>query len=153
MTGTDHRDLGAERERLIRLLAEYRKIKGHDITVVFDGWKTGGSREESFKSGGIRVIYSRLGEIADLVIKRIIEKDKREWIVVSSDRDIAAYAWSHGGVALEAAQFRMLLLKASTSFSGDYEPLDEQDSLPDRRGNPRKPSKKEKALRRVLKKL
>jgi uncharacterized protein len=138
---------------MVRLLVEYRKMKGHDITVVFDGWKSGGRSEATTKTGGVRVIYSRLGETADSVIKRIIEKDKREWIVVSSDRDIAAHAWSHGSVALPAAEFHAVLRKASASISGAYEPLDDYDDVPGRKGNPRKPSKKEKALLRALKKL
>jgi uncharacterized protein len=104
-------------------------------------------------TGGVTIIYSRLGETADLVIKRILGKGQKEWIVVSSDRDIAAYAWSHGSVAVPAAEFGKMLRKAATSFSGDYERLDEHDGMPDRKGNPRRPSKKEKALLRTLKKL
>jgi uncharacterized protein len=104
-------------------------------------------------TGGVTVIYSRLGETADLVIKRILGKEQKEWIVVSSDRDIAAYAWSHGSVAVPAAEFDKVLRKASASFSGDYEPLDEYEGMPDRKGNPRRPSKKEKALLRAMKKL
>ena len=50
-------------------LIEYRKGKSHDITVVFDGWKTGEARESQSATGGIKVIYSRIGEKADSVIK------------------------------------------------------------------------------------
>jgi predicted RNA-binding protein with PIN domain len=95
LIGIDHGDLAAERENLIRLLSGYKKVKDHDITLVFDGWKSGDRREVSVKTAGIRIIYSRLGETADAVIKRMIQTDKKEWIVVSSDRDIASYAWSH----------------------------------------------------------
>jgi predicted RNA-binding protein with PIN domain len=104
-------------------------------------------------TGGVRIIYSRLGETADFVIKKILEKAKKEWVVVSSDRDIAAYVWSHGGVAVPTSEFHEVLRKAATSFSGDYEPLEEYDGMTERRGNPRRPSKKEKALLRTLKKL
>lgn len=151
--GTDHSDLGAERDKLIRLLTEYKRIKGHDITVVFDGWKSGGHREASMVAGGVRVIYSRLGETADSVIKRMIEREKREWIVVSSDREIAAYAWSCGAVSVPTERFEEALRNASTSVSGDFEILDDYEAVPDRRGNPRRPSKKEKALLRALRKL
>lgn len=149
----DHGDLRSEREKLIRLLVKYKKIKGHDITVVFDGWKSGGHTEASMITGGIRVIYSRLGETADSVIKRITKREKKEWIVVSSDRDIAAHAWSHGSVAVPTAEFHSLLMKASGSFGGDYELLEEYDEALEKKGNPRKPSKKEKALLRAMKKL
>jgi predicted RNA-binding protein with PIN domain len=149
--------LSAEREKLIRLLSEYRKKKGHDITVVFDGWKSGGPREEILKTGGITVIYSRLGENADYVIKRIINQDKREWIVITSDRDIASFAWANGIIAVPSDRFRAVIGEAGSSFKGEYEPLyeDEDDGPGLRRGkgNPRTLSKKEKALMRALRKL
>ena len=72
LIGTSHRNLEKQRETLIDALIEYKKRKGHDITVVFDGWKTGESHESRYVTGGVRVIYSRVGEKADSVIKRII---------------------------------------------------------------------------------
>ncbi len=149
--------MSSHREKLILLLSEYRKLKAHDITVVFDGWKSGGPREETLKTGGIAVIYSRLGEKADYVIKRIISRDKREWIVVSSDRDIAAFAWSKGCVAVPSDRFMAVVDKAGSNFKGEYERLyeDEDEGLQERsgRGNPRMLSRKEKALMRALRKL
>jgi hypothetical protein len=130
-------------------------VKPHDITVVFDGWKSGGPREESLKTGGITVIYSRLGENADYVIKRIISRDKREWIVVTSDRDIAAFAWANGSIAVPSDRFSAVIGQAGSSSEGEYEPLyeDEGPGLRQGKGNPRTPSKKEKALARALRKL
>ncbi len=145
------------REKLILHLSDYRKLKGHDITVVFDGWKSGGAREEILKTGGITVIYSRLGENADYVIKRIIGREKREWIVVSSDRDIAAFAWTNGCVSVPSDRFMTAINRAGRNLEGEYELLDkDEDEGPEARrgkGNPRMLSKKEKALTRVLRKL
>lgn len=145
------------REKLILRLSEYRKLKGHDITVVFDGWKSGGSREEALKTGGIAVIYSRLGENADYVIKRIIGRQKREWIVVSSDRDIAAFAWASGCIAVPSERFMSAIDRTSSNLEGEFELLDKDDyeGRDERRGkgNSRMLSKKEKALARVLRKL
>jgi len=45
---------------LIETLIEYRNKKGHNITVVFDGWKTGGAQENQSVIGGIKVIYSSI---------------------------------------------------------------------------------------------
>lgn len=155
--GTSHGDLSAEREKLIRLLTDYRKIKGHEITLVFDGWKSGGAREETLKVSGVAVIYSRLGETADYVIKRIISRDKKEWIVVTSDRDIAGFAWANGCVAVPSERFRILMGGTGSSMGGEYEPLyedeDEVPGLQKGKGNPRTLSKKEKALMRALRKL
>ncbi len=138
---------------MIRLLSGYRKIKSHDVTVVFDGWKSGAAREEIIKTAGITVIYSRLGENADYVIKRIIGRDKREWIVVTSDRDIASFAWANGSIAVPSERFRTVIGR-SARIEGEYELLDEEDSQEEhRRGSPRTLSKKEKALMRALRKL
>jgi predicted RNA-binding protein with PIN domain len=128
-------------------------VKGHDIIVVFDGWKSGGQTEESLKTGGITVIYSRLGEKADTVIKRIIKKEKREWIVITSDRDVMAFAWSCGSVPVKSSEFQSIIESTSKTFTGDYDLLDEDNYIDHKKGNPRKPSKKEKALIRILRKL
>jgi len=74
LIGIHHRDLDARRKALIRMLIDYRRIRGHSITLVFDG-HGGFSARESIKSeGGIRVIYSRISRKADDVIKEIIKK-------------------------------------------------------------------------------
>jgi uncharacterized protein len=120
--------------------------------VVFDGWKTGEGQEGQAVIGGIRVVYSRIGEKADAVIKRIIASVKREWIVVTSDRDIANHAWTSGSIPVAAEEFLRALERKETLFdTGDDE--DGEDMIPRRKGNPRQLSKKEKALARVLSKL
>ena len=132
----------------------YKKIKGHDITVVFDGWKSGGGREEHSVRGGIRIIYSRLGEKADAVIKRTISSEKKEWVVITSDRDIISHAWSCGAVPLSSADFEGILERNSAALPGEYDLLEsDDDTEDDRKGNPQRPSKKDKAIQRVLKKL
>ncbi|MEW6108171.1 MAG: NYN domain-containing protein [Nitrospirota bacterium] len=152
LIGIYHKDLSGQRDALINSMIKYRKIKGHEIIIVFDGWKTGSNKEEHIGAGGIKVIYSKLGEKADSVIKRIISREKREWIVISSDRDITSYAWSSGSVPVPSEEFLSAVEKAGESLSGEYELFEEEDAV-ERKGNPRKLSKKEKALRRVLGKL
>lgn len=120
--------------------------------MVFDGWKTGEGRENQSVRGGVRIIYSRIGEKADAVIKRIISEMKRQWVVVSSDRDIASHAWSVGSVPLPVEDFLHILERREPSFSS-VEPDDYEDITPRRKGNPRQLSKKEKALARVLNRL
>ena len=132
---------------------KYHKRKGHDITVVFDGWKTGGARENHSIIGGIKVIYSRLGEKADSVIRRIISSDRRGWVVVTSDRDIAAHAWAADAVPISSEDFTKAVERIYDRTSVEYEDNDEEYIQTDRKGSPRKPSKKEKAIKRVLSKL
>jgi predicted RNA-binding protein with PIN domain len=134
---------------------EYFKRKEHDITVVFDGWKGGGSAENYSVRGGVRIIYSRLGEKADSVIKRIISAEKKEWIVISSDRDIAAHAWSTGSVPVPSETFMELIGKSVLQYQEADEIEDDEDYGIDtsRKGNPGRLSKKEKAIQRALSKL
>ncbi len=102
--------------------------------------------------GGVKIIYSRIGDTADSVIKGIISSKKHAWIVVTSDRDIADYAWTCGSIPVGAEDFLKIFNKEVLSES-------EQDKYEDiyieplRKGNPRRLSKKEKAILRALKKL
>lgn len=134
---------------------EYFKRKEHDITVVFDGWKGGGSAENYSVKGRVRIIYSRLGEKADSVIKRVVSSEKREWIVVSSDRDIAAHAWSNGSVPIPSETFMELLGKSVSQYQEADEIEDDEDYGINisRKGNPGRLSKKERAIQRALSKL
>ena len=119
---------------------------------MFDGWKTGEGREAKSVIGRIRVIYSRIGEKADSVIKRIISSERHQWIVVTSDRDIRDHAWSSGAVPISSEQFLPFLEKTDVPpFEEDEE--EEEYMQPRRKGNPRKLSKKQKAVLRALKKL
>lgn len=153
LIGVDHEDLAAEREGVIRMLSDYRKTRGHDITVVFDGWKSGSRREEKMSAGGIRIIYSRLGEKADSVIKRIICTEKKEWIVISSDREIVSRAWACGCVPVSSEKFMPFIEGPKRSVTGEYELLEEDSESFSKKGNAHTPSRKEKALQRALKKL
>ena len=70
---------------------------------------------------------------------------------MTSDRDIADHAWASGSIPVPAEDF----LKATERKISPFSPEEEEEDYhePRRKGNPRKPSKKEKALKRVLSKL
>ena len=157
LIGTQHGDLRKQREELIRQLIAYRKLKGHDITVVFDGWKSGGHKEDRSVTGGVQVIYSRLGDRADQVIKDLIGRQGKEWIVVTSDRDIADYAWSHGSVPVSSGLFLDRIMEklshaGSVSEQGRELP-EEDDDRSGRKGNAHRPSKRAKAIARAVGRL
>lgn len=106
-------DLQTGREKLIKALAAYKKIKRHRITVVYDGTKYPSfSRHKEFISG-IEVIFSRQGEIADSVIKRIVDIEKKSALVVSSDQDIINFAVARGAAVINSAEFEDKLFMAS----------------------------------------
>ncbi len=53
-------DIETMRNELNELLRAYKKIKGHQITVVYDSATGGGisDKQESFKSAGIKEIFT-----------------------------------------------------------------------------------------------
>jgi predicted RNA-binding protein with PIN domain len=148
------------RDELLSQLAAYRKGREHDITVVFDGYRNGMATQQVSYKEDITVIYTRLGEKADDVIKKMISREHREWLVVTADRDIVYHAWSAGSVPVEPDKFMGIISRACSAgteevpaVSENGEDEDDLDEGRDRRGNPYRPSKKMKALRRALSKL
>ena len=97
--------LEAGRNELIRRLSRFKKMRGHEITVVFDGWISGSPKEEHHREAGITVIYSKIGEKADEVIKRMAKKGSAGIVIVTSDRSIADSIGRNGGVAVSSPEF------------------------------------------------
>jgi len=162
LLGIAHHDLEKARNDLILRLWRYSEPKGHHITLVFDGWRGGQGEEAKIRSGNVTVIFTRLGERADHVIKRILSEGLRHWIVVSSDREIADFAWRNGFTCLSTTDFEKRLIHSTrqekTEDFREYEIkekyLDDIETTYDRqKGNARKPSKKERQRLRALKKL
>ena len=147
------------RQALISSMASYNKRHLHRITVVFDGWEGGGEMEERDRQEGIEIIYSRRGEKADDVIKRLVQAISTETAVVSSDRDIAIFAGRRGATAISSPDFEAVLNRATTQHSGtgqwNGEEMEEEETTGGRKkkGPARRPSRKEKNLLAALKKL
>ncbi|MDI6800601.1 MAG: NYN domain-containing protein [Thermodesulfovibrionales bacterium] len=162
--GILHKDMEKARDEFIGLLMGYKKSGHHDITVIFDGYKSGAGVEQTIVRGGIKVIYSRLGERADDVIKRVVSSEKKEWIVVSDDRAIINHAWASNSIPIpserfyeiasrEAKQTNQNLSMESADEFLDKAEEDEFGNAPSQKGNPLKLSKKQRAVRRVMGKL
>jgi len=157
MIGILHKDLDAARRTLLEALISYNKTRGHEITVVFDGWR-GGTREGTRTAhGGINIIFSRLGEKADAVIKRILQmKGSEGLILVTSDRELVSAAWAANAVPVPSDEILKKLSPlrektgpgASREAPGDFE---EETKIPARRS--RTLSRKQKAVERALGKL
>ncbi len=142
-----------ERDRLIDQLSVYQKHKPSRITVVFDGWLGGWATEKRETQKGIEVIYSRLGEKADEVIKRSVREKGSEAIVITSDREISKFAERMGVGVIPSEQFREKLEGSSYRVEGSREEDEEEEKGSRKKGLSRKPSKKEKRARAALKKL
>lgn len=146
------------RRELIRRLSLFKKLRGHTVTVVFDGWMHGSAKEERHHEGGITVIYSKRGEKADEVIKRLAMKGGSAITVVTSDRNIADYISRGGGVAIASPEFedRMQIVETDNSIS---ERTEYSEEVSGRNGTSRKkkgpsrrlPKKQRRAAARLRK--
>lgn len=151
LLGIFHKDLEKAREELIKHLERYCSIRGHDLTIVFDGWKEGQPLETMFKLGRVTIIFSRLEEKADSVIERILRERRRSWIVVSSDRAVADFAWGMGYASISSQEFKRKI--ESLIHVGPFDVLEEDYERITRKGNPRQPNKRQRLKLKALEKL
>jgi predicted RNA-binding protein with PIN domain len=97
--------LEMRRKGLLDLLAAYVQVRPLRIRVVFDG--TGGAsrspQRETYQ--GLEVVYSAAGATADDAIRQTLRQRDREWLVVSSDREVAAAARQLGLASVGSADF------------------------------------------------
>ena len=108
----DLRDMQEGRETLQDMLVEYRKKKGHRITIVFDGTNAISSDTRRQRFRGIDILFSRHGETADTVIKRMAVREKERALVVSSDRDIVSFVRSVGSATIGSRAFEDQIFQA-----------------------------------------
>ncbi len=139
-----------EREHLIQQLSAYQKAKPCRITVVFDGWQGGWAAERRETQRGIEVIYSKLREKADEVIKRLIKEKGSGAIVITSDQEIAKFAERMTISVISSEQFLERMELSDEKFEEDIE---EEERGGKQKGPSRRLSKKEKRTRAALKKL
>ena len=152
----DRRDLQEGREALLDLLASYKKIKGHRITVVFDGTDAYSLSRQRDQSRGIKVLFSRRGETADTVIKQMAAREREGALVVTSDREVAEFAKSRKAAAVDSPEFMDKLRLASWSVDKGISPDDELSGwrpTTRKKGPSRRLSKKERRNRQRTKKL
>ncbi len=112
-------DLQKAREKLVEILAEYKRFKGHVITVVFDGAQQISQGNYQDKLKGITIIFSKAGEKADDVLKRMAAEKKKGVVIVTSDREIAHFAEKKGAASISVAEFNERLeMTRLSSFKG-----------------------------------
>lgn len=88
------------------------------------------------------------------MIKRIISNEKHDCIVITSDRDIADFAFSLGATPVSSEKFLNIYRRHETYSYKNEDILNETEYTQHiKKGSSRKPSKKEKLIIRALKKL
>ena len=147
-------DLRWGREALLEKLAAYRRLKKHPITVVFDGWEAGDFMGNRDRFQGMLIIYSRRGEKADEVIKRLAERERERCLIISSDREIMDHAERVGAAVMSAEEFSFRLEFALPAIDSAEPEEDEVDwSGTKKKGPAHRASKKLRRQRRRVKKI
>ncbi|MDI6775889.1 MAG: NYN domain-containing protein [Syntrophales bacterium] len=148
------------RKALVRSVSLYRRQRGHRVTIVFDGWENGPPEEERDREEGIHIIYSRRGEKADEVIKRMVQRRGEEIIVVTSDRGIADFVNRRGGVTIPSREFESLVNRTKLQMSANTCPVENNEDGDEnhkkgtkKKGPSKRLSRKERVLLSKVKKL
>ena len=145
--------LEAGRRALVTLIARADRAARDEFTVVFDGARLSGGTS---LTGRLRVVFSRPPLTADDELMRLARQLRNGAVVVSSDRKVQDAARRAGSAVLTTEQF-LEALEAPESSSGADTPdsKDDSDEEPGRekRGNPRRLSKKARQARRALGRL
>jgi len=147
-------DLENEREQLNQLLIQYRSVSKNRVTVVYDGARMASGEPRQYSEKGVKILFSSLGRSADQVLVQMAQQYGSGLTVVTSDREVADRSQNSGAVVIASGDFCQRLLMV---LEGDEEGFDDAEPeirrerhLTDKKGNPRKLSKKERQRNRRL---
>ena len=99
--------LDAARTRLGEILVNYRGFTGSDVVLVFDGYAVKGNPGEKDELPGVRVVYTKENESADIYIEKLLHDIGRNYAVrvVTSDNLIRLSALGSGILRTSAREF------------------------------------------------
>ena len=145
------------REALIDQLAAYKRLKRHKITVVFDGSQRYRFPGPTFSEKGISVRFSRQGESADAVIKRMSAREREKAVVVSSDQAVTDFAASCNAATIGSDAFmeKMAMAQLMALKGGDpaTDAADGTTPTTRKKGPARRLPKRARQSRKKIKKL
>jgi predicted RNA-binding protein with PIN domain len=153
----DAQNLEQGREALLERLVEYKKVRNHPITVVFDGWGGFNLSSTRTRHEGITVVFTAQGQTADEWIQARVRK-VQYGAVVTSDREIQQHAERSGLAIISSHEFERRMDAALAGIT-DGGMMDEQEWEEEelvqakRKGSAWQLSKKEKKRRAILEKL
>lgn len=103
-----------QRHAFIKRIDTYIRAKGHTAYIVFDGGES--KRPVETRRGNLFVIYAGYVDTADDVLKRLCQQFQRETtVLISSDRDVGAFASMHGIASIDADLLDELLREPQSS--------------------------------------
>lgn len=153
----EHTSLQDGREALVEGLAHYRKVKPCPITVVFDAADAHNLGEVRSRQKGINIVFSRPGESADRVIKRLVTQEGERAVVVTSDREVADFASEYGAATIGSLEFenRMKMAMQPGLSMTDFAEEEHAGWTPTtkKKGPSRRPPKSARRSRSKTKKL
>ncbi|MFO8112737.1 MAG: NYN domain-containing protein [Desulfosalsimonadaceae bacterium] len=145
------------REALVERLVEYRRIKRHKITLVFDGSQKYFFPDANTSWKGVGIKFSRHGETADALIKKMARREKEKAVIVSNDRDIGRFAEANGATVLESGTFEeklwMAEMMGSEESASESEPDRHRGNLTKKKGPAKKLPKKTRRAQKKTGKL
>jgi predicted RNA-binding protein with PIN domain len=111
-TGYAEIPLEQQRSRLVSGLGGLAAQTGVEVTVVFDGAERMVGLPPAPR--GVRVLFSRKGETADELIRRLVRAEPagRPIVVISSDKEVADGVRRHGAYPLSSATLIRRLARA-----------------------------------------
>ncbi|MDO4384081.1 MAG: NYN domain-containing protein, partial [Eubacteriales bacterium] len=101
------KDLGAARQQLIDRLVNYQGYMRCELVVVFDAYRVPQGVERWEQHFGVKVIYTREEEPADILIGKMVDEAKgtRRVRVVSSDALVQQNALGHSAARTSSREF------------------------------------------------
>ncbi len=151
----DLQDIQLGRDTLVDMLAAYKRVKSHRITVVFDGTTAPLFSQKQDRQKGISILFSHKGESADTVIKKLARKERQKALVVSSDQDIVQSAAASGAATVSAKDFENKLTISSdmNSFQFDRDDYNGWQPTTKKKGPSRRLSKRQRKNSAKIRKL
>ena len=102
---------------LVAILQEFARLKRQQVEVYFDGAPIGQAGTRRF--GTIRAHFIKQGQPADNAIRMRLNnmaRDSKNWVVVSSDREVQGAARAHHAQFVSAEEFVKMLREARDSI-------------------------------------
>ena len=103
---------------LVAVLQDFARLKRQQVEVYFDGAPIGHAGTRSL--GTVRAHFVRLGQTADNAIRARLSKmgkSAKNWIVVSSDREVQSAARVHQAQFISSEEFVRTLNDTRSSAS------------------------------------
>lgn len=157
LSRAEQEGLETGRRALIDRLAAYKRVKGHKVTVVFDGAANRDDFSTRMSEKGIRIRFSRQGQSADAVIENMAAREGQKALVVTADRALADAVSSRGAVTVEPAIFEEKMTMAGMMETKGEDPEEEDREGPvvdtRKKGPAKRPPKAKRRRLRKVKKL